>query len=241
MKLQRLLSQVRKAVEDFHMIKSGDRICVGLSGGKDSVTLLCALHELQKFYPKPFQLMAVSVDLGFGNMDHQSMAEFCDRLQVPYHIVRTQIAQIVFEEHKDTNPCSLCSRLRKGAFNQFALENGFQKTAFGHHRDDVIDTMMLSLFFEGRFSTFEPVTHLDRTGLTLIRPLLYVKESDIKGFIRKYQLPVMKNTCPADGATNRKYVSSLLDQINRDHPGVRDRLFAAARDQLLLASDDKIR
>ena len=236
MKLQNLLSQVRKAVDDFQMITSGDRICVGLSGGKDSVTLLCALHELQRFYPHPFQLMAVSVDLGFGNMDFTSMERFCQDRSIRFAVVKTQIAQIVFEEIKDSNPCALCSRLRKGAFNQYAKENGFNKTAFGHHRDDVIDTMVLSLFFEGRFHTFEPVTHLDRTDLTLIRPLLYVKEADIKGFVRKYQLPVMKNTCPADGATNRQYVSELLDQVNRVHPGIRDRLFTAVLNQLFLAT-----
>ena len=232
MKLQRLLSQVRKAADDFHMIESGDRICVGLSGGKDSVTLLCALNALKDFYPHPFEIQAVSIDLGFGNMDFRSMEQFCHDRNIPYSVVKTQISQIVFEGHPEQNPCALCSRLRKGAFCHTAKELGCNKTAFGHHRDDAVNTMMLSLFFEGRFHTFEPVTRLDRSGLTLIRPLLYVKEADVRGFVHKYHLPVMKNACPADGATNREYVSSLLDQVNRDHPGVRNRLFTAVCSQL---------
>lgn len=230
MKLQQLLSQVRQAVDDYRMIESGDRIAVGLSGGKDSLALLCALKELSRFYPKKFQIMAVSVDCGFGNMDFGGMEQFCRDLEVPFQVIRTQIARIVFEEKTEDSPCSLCSRLRKGAFNTYAKEAGCNKTAFGHHRDDVVDTLMLSLIFEGRFHTFSPVTKLDRTGLTLIRPLLYVKEADIRGFVRRYDLPVLKNTCPADGATNRQYVSDLLDQINRVHPGVRGRLFTAAKE-----------
>ena len=204
-------------------------VAVGLSGGKDSMTLLHALKELSGFYPLHFQMIAVTVDLGFDNMDLSSMRDHCRELNVPFHIVPTQIAQIVFEEKRDENPCALCSRLRKGAFNQAALELCCNKTAFGHHRDDVIETMMLSLFFEGRIHTFSPVTRLDRSSLTLIRPLLYVKEADIKGFVRKYGIPVLKNACPADGATNRQYIKDTIDRINRDLPGVRDRMFTAVK------------
>ncbi len=229
MKLQQLLSQVRKALDDYQMIQEGDVVAVGLSGGKDSMTLLHALKELAGFYPRHFQLIAVTVDLGFDNMDLSSMRTYCHDLGVPFHMVSTQIAQIVFEEKREDNPCSLCSNLRKGAFHQAARELGCNKTAFGHHRDDAIETMMLSLFFEGRIHTFSPVTKLDRSGLTLIRPLLYVKEADIRGFVRKYDIPLLKNACPADGATNRQYVKDMLDRINRDIPGVKDRMFTAVK------------
>lgn len=239
LQLHQLLSQVRQAVDDYHMIAPGDRIAVGLSGGKDSMTLLYALKKLSRFYPHPYELMAFSVDCGFGNMDFEAMEGFCQDLEVPYQVIRTRIAEIVFDIRKENNPCSLCSKLRKGAFHSAAVREGCSKTAFGHHRDDLVDTMMMSLIFEGRLHTFSPVTRLDRTGLTLIRPLLYVKEADIKGFVRKYELPVLKNTCPADGATNRQYVASLIDRINRDHPGVRGRMFTAARALLPYSQTDK--
>jgi len=233
MKLQQLLSQVRKALDDYQMIREGDTVAVGLSGGKDSMTLLYALKKLSAFYPEHFGLYAITVDLGFGNMDLSCMEEYCRNLNVPFHVESTQIARIVHEMKQDENPCALCSKLRKGAFNQAALKLGCNKTAFGHHRDDVIETMMLSLCFEGRFHTFSPVTELERSGLTLIRPLLYVKEADIKGFVHKYNVPVLKNACPADGATNRQSVKNLLDQINKDLPGVRDRMFTAIKHTLL--------
>lgn len=237
MKLQQLLSQVRKAIDDYQMIQEGDVIAVGLSGGKDSMTLLHALKELSGFYPHPFQLIAITVDLGFDHMDLSTMEEYCKELHVPFHVVRTQIAEIVFENKHQDSPCSLCSRLRKGALNRAAQELGCNKTAFGHHRDDVIETMMLSLLFEGRIHTFAPVTELDRTQLTLIRPLLYVKEADIKGFVNKYHIPVLKNACPCDGATNRQYVKDVIDHINKDLPGVRDRMFTAAKNACLDISE----
>ena len=233
MKLQQLLSQVRKALDDYQMIQEGDVVAAGLSGGKDSMTLLRALKELSCFYPRHFQVRAVTVDLGFDNLDLSSMEAYCRELGVPFHVVHTEIAKIVFREKQSDSPCSLCSKLRKGAFNQAALELGCNKTAFAHHRDDVVDTMMLSLLFEGRIHTFSPVTQLDRTGLTLIRPLLYVKEADIRGFVRKYDIPVLKNPCPADGATNRQYVKEMLERINKDVPGVRDRMFTAAKNACL--------
>lgn len=232
MQLHQLLSQVRKAVDDFQMIEPGDRIAVGLSGGKDSMTLLYALRELSRFYPNKFQVMAFSVDCGFDNMNFNAMAQFCETLEVPYQVIHTEIARIVFKEKQEDNPCSLCSRLRKGAFHAEAKKTGCNKTALGHHRDDVVETMMMSLIYEGRLHTFSPVTTLDRSGLVQIRPLLYVKEADVKGFVNKYQIPILKNTCPADGATSRQYVADLLDNINREYPGVRARMFTAARSLL---------
>ena len=228
MKLQQLLSLTRKAVDEHHMISDGDRIAVGISGGKDSLTLLYALKELSRFYPAKFSVTAVSVDLGFDNMNFSGIAEFCRELDVPYHIVKTEIAKIVFEHRKEMNPCSLCSKMRKGAFHSFAKELGCNKAAFGHHKNDAAETLLMSLIFEGRLHTFSPVTCLDRTGITLIRPLLYVPEEDIKGFVNKYQIPVLKNACPVDGLTGRQYAADLLAEINRKAPGARDRIFTAA-------------
>ena len=224
---RRLLSYTRRAVDDYSMIKSGDKIAVGISGGKDSLTLLVALNELKRFYPEKFELEAISVDLGFGNIDFSRIAEFCDSLNVSYSVAKTDISQIVFEERAEKNPCSLCAKMRKGALNSLAKEHGCNKTAFGHHRDDIIETMLLSLIFEGRFYSFAPVTYLDRMDITLIRPLMYVPEADIIGFCNKFDIPVLKNTCPVDGETKRQYAKELLAQLNRDHPGAKDRMFTA--------------
>ena len=227
MKLQKLYSYVRQALDDYHMIEDGDRIAVGISGGKDSLALLYALAGLRRFYPKHFELEAISVDLGYSEMDLSPVRTLCETLDVPYHIVSTQIAEIVFDVRKEDNPCSLCAKMRKGAFNTKALELGCNKIAYAHHQDDLIETLLLSLFFEGRINTFAPCTHLDRTGLTLIRPLLYVSEAEVIGFQHRYQLPVCKNPCPADGYTKRQYTKDLIRQINREHPGVKDRMFHA--------------
>ena len=224
---RRLLSYTRRAVDDYSMIKSGDKIAVGISGGKDSLTLLVALNELKRFYPEKFELEAISVDLGFGNIDFSRIAEFCDSLNVSYSVAKTDISQIVFEERAEKNPCSLCAKMRKGALNSLAKEHDCNKTAFGHHRDDIIETMLLSLIFEGRFYSFAPVTYLDRMDITLIRPLMYVPEADIIGFCNKFDIPVLKNTCPVDGETKRQYAKELLAQLNRDHPGAKDRMFTA--------------
>lgn len=227
MKLQRLLSLVRQAANDFDLISSGDHIAVGISGGKDSLTLLYALSELRRFYPKHFELSAITVDLGFGNQDFHAIETFCAGFSVPYTVLPTEIGSIVFQTRKESNPCSLCAKLRKGALNQKALELGCNKIAYAHHRDDVIETSFLSLLYEGRFYAFPPKTHLDRTGLQVIRPLVYASEAEVIGFQRKYGLPVCKNPCPADGRTRREYVKNLIRQINLENPGVKDRLFRA--------------
>ena len=202
MKLQRLLSLVRKAVDDYQMISAGDRIAIGISGGKDSLALLFALLELQRFYP--FQAL-------------------CDDFSIPYTVISTDIAKIVFETRRESNPCSLCAKMRKGALNQQARSCGCNKVAYAHHRDDIIETMMLSLIYEGRFYTFSPRTYLDRMDLTVIRP----SEADIIGFKNKYQLPVCKNPCPVDGKTRREYVKNLIRDLNLENPGVKDRFFHA--------------
>ena len=227
MKLQQVLSYVRKAVDDYGMIEDGDKIAVGISGGKDSLTLLYALHGLKRFYPKHFELHAVTVDLGFDNLNLNKIKSLCSSLDVPYTIVKTDIAQIVFEERREENPCSLCAKMRKGALNQEIKAAGCNKIAYAHHKDDVVETMLMSLIFEGRFHTFSPVTYLDRTELTVIRPLMYMNEADVIGFVNKYDIPVIKSPCPADGHTKREYVKNLLRQLNRENPGVKERMFTA--------------
>ena len=227
MKLQRLLSLIRQAVDQYEMIEEGDHIAIGISGGKDSLTLLWGLAHLQKFYPKHFSLSAITVDMGIDTMNLEPIKALCQEIQVPYEIVPTEIGKILFDIRKETNPCSLCAKLRKGALNNKALEMGCNKIAYAHHKDDLIETAMMSLLYEGRFYAFSPVTHLDRTDLTVIRPLMFVSEADVKGFRNKYQLPVCKNPCPMDGHTRREYVKNLIHTLNMENPGVKDRLFRA--------------
>lgn len=227
MNLKRMLSYVRQAVDDYGLLEVHDQVAVGLSGGKDSLVLLCALKKLQQFYPNHFELAAFTVHLGFEGLHFEHLQKYCEQLEVPYEVITTEISDIVFEQEKPKNPCSLCARLRKGALNQAALRYGCNKIAYAHHRDDLIETMMLSLFYEGRFHSFSPKTDLERSGLTLIRPLIYVPEVEIIGFQNKYQLPVVSNPCPADGNTKRQYVKELLKRLNQENPGIKDRMFAA--------------
>ena len=227
MKLQRLLSLIRQAVDQYEMIEEGDHIAIGISGGKDSLTLLRGLAHLQKIYPKHYSQSAITVDMGIDTMNLEPIKALCQEIQVPYEIVPTEIGKILFDIRKETNPCSLCAKLRKGALNNKALEMGCNKIAYAHHKDDLIETAMMSLLYEGRFYAFSPVTHLDRTDLTVIRPLMFVSEADVKGFRNKYQLPVCKNPCPMDGHTRREYVKNLIHTLNMENPGVKDRLFRA--------------
>ena len=227
MTLQQVLSQVRRAADDYEMIQDGDKIAVGISGGKDSLTLLYALSTLRRFYPHPFELHAVTVDLGFENLNLGKIEALCKELDVPYTIVPTQIASIVFDQRKEKNPCALCAKMRKGALNEAIRGAGCNKIAYAHHKDDVVETLMLSLIYEGRFHTFAPVTFLDRMNLTVIRPLVYMKEADVIGFVHKHDVPVVKSPCPADGHTRREYVKQLLRQLNLENPGVKDRMFLA--------------
>ena len=227
MKLQQVLSLTRQAIDDYGMIEEGDKIAIGLSGGKDSITLLYALSHLKSFYPRHFDLLAVTVDVGFQNIDFDKTQQLCDSLKVPYHIIPTQIAQIVFDARQDTNPCSLCSKMRKGAINDTVKELGCNKVAYGHHKDDLLESMMMSLLFEARLHTFLPVTYWDRSDLTLIRPLIYMFEGDVKGFIKEMDIPIVKNPCPVDGSTKREYVKKIINQLNHDHPGAKSRMYRA--------------
>lgn len=230
MQLQQVLSLVRKACEEYNMIEEGDKIAVGISGGKDSLTLLYALAHLRRFYPRKFELYAITVDLGFDNLNLDKIKELCKDLEVDYTVVKTDIANIVFNERKEKSPCSLCAKMRKGALNDAMKQKGINKIAYAHHKDDVVDTMMMSLIYEGRFHTFSPVTYLDRTELYVIRPLMYMKEADVIGFVNKYNVPVVKSPCPVDKHTKREYVKDLLKEINKDNPGVKDRMFTAIKD-----------
>lgn len=230
---KRLLSYVRRAVDEYHLLEDQDQVAVGISGGKDSLALLYALKQLQRFYPKHFTLTAFTVHPGFEEFQLAPIQEFCKQLEVPYEVIDTQIRAIVFRDHQAENPCSLCAKLRKGALNEAAVRHGCNKVAYGHHRDDLIETMLLSLFYEGRFHSFSPKTNWERTGLTLIRPLLYVPEAELIGFQNKYRLPSVKNPCPADGHTKRQYVKELLRTLNAENPGIKGRMFAAIQSACL--------
>ena len=225
--IKRILSYVRRGVDDYSMIEEGDRIAVGVSAGKDSLTLLCALAKLRIFYPKKFELTAITVDMGFEGSDFSSIAKLCEELDVPYHIIPTQISTVIFNVRKEKNPCSLCAKMRRGALYGAARELGFNKVALGHHFDDVVETFMLNLFFEGRLGCFQPVTYLSNTQITLIRPMLYMPEKDIKYFASKAELPVVKSLCPADGNTEREEMKKLLASLEKENKGLRYRIFGA--------------
>ena len=227
MKLQQIMSKTRKAVDDYNMIEEGDVIAVGISGGKDSLAMLYALAGMRRFYPKHFSLIGITCNLGFKNVNFDRITEICKELEVPYYIVDTDISQIVFESRKEESPCSLCAKMRKGAMNEFIKEHGCNKIAYAHHKDDVVETYMMSLIYEGRQHTFSPVTFLDRSGVTVIRPFIYMNEADIKGFTNENNIPVLKSACPVDGFTKRQYAKDLLKSINAEAPGVREKIFTA--------------
>lgn len=227
MKRQKLLSLIRQAIEDYHMIEEGDKIAVGVSGGKDSLTLLYAMKLLQGFYPKKFELYAITCNVGFEGMNFSGVADFCKNLKVPYEQVDTKIAEIVFEENKNARPCSLCAKLRKGAMYKRLGELGINKIAYAHNKDDFIETALMSLIYEGRFYAFPPVTVLPEAGVTVIRPMMYVAEKGVANFVRDQGIKVVKNTCPVDGSTKREYAKQLMEQINRDNPGAKDRMMHA--------------
>ncbi len=227
MKLQQLLSHTRKAVDEYQMIQEGDKIAIGISGGKDSLTMLYALANLRRFYPNKFEIVAISVSLGFDGFDLSEIKTLCKELDVSYEIISTEIADIIFNKRKETNACSLCAKMRKGAFNEKAKELGCNKIAYAHHKDDIIETMLMSLIFEGRFHSFSPVTYLDRMDLTVIRPIMFVEECNIVGFKNLYNLPVQKNPCPIDGYTKREYAKQLVKRLNEEHCGAKERMFTA--------------
>lgn len=227
MTTNQMLSVMRKGITKYKLIRDGDKIAVGVSGGKDSVTLLKLLAEYKRFSPEKFDLLAISIDLNFTNAptDFSPIKDLCEDLGVEYLIEKTDIGKIVFDVRQESNPCALCSKMRKGALNSLAKANGCNKVALGHHADDLIDTLLLSLFFEGRLSTFSPKSYLDKIDLTLIRPMIMIKEIDVIGFSKT--LPVVKSACPANKVTKREQVKDILSQIGKDIPAVRDMIFTA--------------
>lgn len=218
---------VRRCVDDYGMIDSGDRIAVGVSGGKDSLVLLMALRHLQSFYPKRFELEAVTVDLGFEGMDFSKVAELCAKLEVPYTLLKTDIREIVFDLRKEDNPCSLCAKMRRGALNQLIRSHGCGKLALGHHFDDAVETFLLSLVYEGRVSCFKPVTYMSRTGVWQIRPLLYAGEKRIAALAAAMALPIAENPCTQDRGSKRYEVKELAESLCLRYPDLKSKIFGA--------------
>ena len=229
--MNKILSLTRRCVEDYDMIQPNDTIAVGVSGGKDSLVLLTALAELRKFYPVPFNVVAITLDMGHADgregMDFSAVAEYCKKLDVPYTLIESEIHHVIFDLRKEKNPCSMCAKMRRGALHNALKDMGITKIALGHHYDDAIETFFLSLFYEGRLSCFQPVTFLDRTGITQIRPLLYCGENLVKHTVERLNLPVVENPCPANGNTKREEIKNLVYELNGRYPGLKGRAFGA--------------
>lgn len=232
MTTQKLLSYLRQCINEYNMISSGDHIAVGLSGGKDSMAMLYGLKKLQNFYPESFELEAIYVNLGIPKTQNniEIMQKYCEYIQVPFHFVDTQIYSIIFEERKEKNPCSLCAKMRKGALNNYALSLNCNKIAYAHHKDDFIETSIMSLFFEGHYYCFPPVTSLDRTGLTVIRPMMYISEKEVKGYVYRNNIPVIQNICPADGNTKRQEIKEFILKSEGIFPELKKNLYSALKD-----------
>ena len=222
--MQRLMGLVRRCVEDYDMIRPGEKVAVGVSGGKDSLVLLQLLAGLRQYMD--FELEAITIDMGLG-MDYSSVASWCEGLGVPYTVVKTEIGPIIFEHRKEKNPCSMCAKMRRGALNQAILERGIHKIALGHHYDDAVETFLMSLLYEGRISCFQPVTDLDRTGVIQIRPMLYIHEKTVDNFATRMALPVVENRCPVDKTTKREEIKQLVFQLSATYPDLKERVFGA--------------
>ena len=225
--MQHILGLVRRCVEDYRMIAPNDRLAVGVSGGKDSLLTLVALAQLRRFYPIPFTLEAITLEMGMPGMDFSPVAALCETLEVPYQRIQVPVYQIVFEERREKNPCSLCAKLRRGSLNTALTERGIHKIALGHHYDDVIETLLMNLLFEGRIGCFQPVTYLNRTDVTQIRPLLYCREDEIRRTAERLRLPVVHNPCPADGSSRRQEIKELIGQLEKTYPDLKQKLFGS--------------
>ena len=225
--MQKLMGLVRRCADDYNMIQEGDRIAVGVSGGKDSLTLLVLLAALREYYPKKFSLSAISIDMGLSGMNFAPIQALCEQWNVPFTLVKTEIGPIIFEHRKEKNPCSMCAKMRRGALNEAILAQGFNKVALGHHYDDAVETFLMSLIFEGRLSCFQPVTYLDRSGVTQIRPMLYLTEKQVQHFAERMALPVVHNVCPADKHTKRQEIKELIFALSAAYPDLKSRIFGA--------------
>lgn len=229
--MKRVLGHLRRADEENNMIQEGDTVAVGVSGGKDSMAMLKALVLYKNFAKVKFDVVAITVDLGFDGFNTQIIADYCKSLGVPYTCVKTQIGEIVFDVRKESNPCSLCSKMRKGALFNELLAQGITKCAFAHHRDDCLESLFMSMLYEGRIRTFKPVTYLDRKGITLIRPLIYIAEHEIISAVKRHNIPISKNPCPASGTTKREETKELLKLISKSNPKARDILLTALKNK----------
>lgn len=227
--MQRILSYMRKAIKDYNMIEDGDKIAVCLSGGKDSITMLLGLKQLQRFYNKTFDIVAVSVNPGFSFFDFSFLQKTCDEIDVPLIVENSNIKEIVFDIRKEKRPCSLCANIRRGILNSVAIREGCNKIALGHNEDDVLETFMMNLFLTGAFSTFGPSTYMDRSKITVIRPLIYAPEKEIKKFVKRENITVMKKNCPMDGISKREYMKDLLFKLSTDIPMVRANLIGVIK------------
>lgn len=227
--IKKILGTARRAIEDYSMIQDGDRIAVGVSGGKDSLTLLLALRQLKNFLPVKFELEAITVSMGFDDFDLTPVKQLCEEIGVRYTIEETLIGKIVFDERKEENPCSLCANMRRGALNSTAVKLGCNKIALAHHNDDVIETVLMGTFYEGRFHSFSPVTYLTKTGLTVIRPFIYTSEKEIKAFIKQSGITPIHNPCCANGATKRQYIKDLLRDLSKDNRHIKSNIFGAIK------------
>ena len=229
--MNKILSLTRRCVEDYDMIKPGDRVAVGVSGGKDSLVLLAALAKLKEFYPVPYTVEAITLDMGHADgrpgMDFSGIADFCRKLGVSYTVLPSEIQHIIFDLRKEKNPCSMCAKMRRGALHAALQDRGIHKIALGHHYDDAVETLFMSLIFEGRLSCFQPVTYLDRTDITQIRPLLYCGENLVRHTAQRLELPVVENPCPADGNTRRQEIKELIYELQGRYPGLKARAFGA--------------
>ena len=227
--MQHILSTVRQAVDKYGMIEENDTVAVGLSGGKDSIVLLASLDRLKNFYPKKFSVVGISVDIGFDDAEdiYAPVREFCAEHEIPYHIEKTKIKEIVFEVRKEKNPCSLCAKLRRGALVSCAKELGAGKLALGHHLDDAAETFMLTLVNESRIGCYSPVTVYEDTAVTVIRPLIYTREADIRSLVKKENLPVVKSPCPEDGNTDRAEIKNVIRELEINHRGLKKRIITA--------------
>jgi len=225
--MRRILSYLRRAIDDYKMIQEGDKIAVGLSGGKDSILTMLALANLRRFYPNKFELIAITLDIGLDGFDTAPLQKLCEENDVEYHIEKTHIKEIVFDIRKEKNPCSLCANLRRGILYDTAKNMGCNKVALGHHMDDVMETLFMSLIYEGRIHTFAPVTYLTRKDIHIIRPMVYVPEKEVKRYMKQNEISVVKSTCPADGETKREYIKDLIYKLNKENHKVRESIFGA--------------
>ena len=230
--MQRILSHMRKAIEDYKMIEENDKIAICLSGGKDSITMLHAFKALQRFYPKKFDIIAISINPGFEHFDTNLLQKMCDKLEIPLFIENSHAQEIVFDIRKEKNPCSLCANLRRGVINSIAVREGCNKIALGHNEDDVLETFLLNLFYTGSIGTFSPVSYMDRTGITLIRPLIYTPEKETRRCVKKNNLKVMPKVCPTDATSKREDIKQMIFSLPKEISMIRANLFGAIKRNL---------